>query len=162
MDVSLSVVTTPTEWQVFKALLEEYMRTDHADPASSTIGSDIANIPGRYAPPQGGAVMAHVDGVLAGCTAFAPTAVNGTAEMKRVYVRAQFRRKGLARALAEAVMRDARSAGYTRVAISTWDHNASAIALYAQLGFATCTPFKQHPMQNLVYMDHVFASAQLQ
>ena len=167
------------DYAVFKQLLLEYAARDLADPANSIIWDDIAQLPGRYAPPTGGVLLVYAGetatearkaestvrlgdnascngevsgGNLAGCGAFVSTRDPGVAEIKRVYVRSSFRRQGLARALTLALVAAARETGYQTAAISTWPHNAEALSLYRHLGFVPCPPFKEHQHSELVFL----------
>ena len=146
-----SVSATP-DYDVFKALLLEYAARDLDDSKNSTIWQDLTQLPQRYGAPTGGALLAHRGDALAGCGAFAATSHSGVAEIKRVYVRSDFRRLGLARALTQALVAQAKECGYHTAAISTWPHNAQALALYQQLGFAPIAPFKEHTHAQLVFL----------
>ena len=150
--LTLTPATQPAQYDLFTGLITEYAHTDLADAQNSSIWKDLQSIPGRYAPPKGGVLLAYWANELAGCAAFAPTTHAGLAEMKRVYVKPAFRRYGMARALAQAIIIAAQQAGYEHIAISTWGHNARAIALYHQLGFSPVPPFKDHASQGLVYL----------
>lgn len=150
--LTLTPTTQAAQYDLFTALITEYAHTDLADAQNSSVWKDLQNIPGRYAPPLGGVLLAYWANEIAGCAAFAPTAHTGLAEMKRVYVKPAFRRYGIARALAQAIIVAAQQAGYERIAISTWGHNTRAIALYEQLGFSPIPPFKDHASQGLVYL----------
>jgi ribosomal protein S18 acetylase RimI-like enzyme len=141
------------EFALFLKLMKQYAATDLADPQNSSIWKDMANLPGRYAPPGGLVLLARWSGAVAACGAFAPTAHAGLAEMKRMYVRPKFRGRGIGRNIAHALLHAAHQAGYARIAISTWGHNDGAIKLYTALGFGPCAPFKTHPSSDLVFMD---------
>lgn len=157
--LTLTHATQTEQYALFTALLTEYARNDLSDPQNSSIWKDFQNIPGRYAPPLGGVWLANWGDALAGCAAFAPTAQADLAEMKRVYVKPDFRRYGIARALAQKIIGEAAQAGYRRIAISTWGHNTRAIVLYEQLGFVPVPPFKEHPSQGLVYLGRELSFA---
>ena len=66
---------------------------------------------------------------------------DGIAEMKRVYVRAAGRGKGLGEAIARRLVADARSFGYRRLRLDTLPFMASAQSLYTALGFVDCPPY---------------------
>ncbi len=149
---ALQEVSSEAEFDVFKELLEEYARTDLADPKNSTIWADIAQLPGRYANPDGAAWLAWEGCELAGCGAFCATASDGMAEIKRVYVRRAFRRRGLARHMTQTLLATACGNGYQTAAISTWPDNLGALALYKQLGFQPIDPFKQHSHDALIFL----------
>ena len=150
--LTLVEIATPAEFETFKNLLLEYAHSDLSDPKNSSIWKDIDHLPGRYAAPGGCVFFAYWNGELAGCGAFAPTATAGMAEIKRVYVRSDFRRHGIARALTHQLIARAPEAGYHTAAISTWDDNSRALTLYRQLGFVPIAQFKEHASTNLVYL----------
>jgi len=148
----LTSLSTPADYEIFKGLLLEYAQRDLDEPQNSTIWQDIEQLPGRYTAPGGGGLLAHVDNELAACGAFVATAQSGLAEIKRVYVRNSFRRRGLARALTQALIEQARQSGYQSAAISTWPHNTQALALYRELGFVPISPFKAHAHAQLIFL----------
>jgi putative acetyltransferase len=157
---SLKMVSDSPDYDVFKALLLEYAARDLDDSKNSSIWQDLTQLPQRYGAPDGAALLAHRGDALAGCGAFAATARPGVAEIKRIYVRSDFRRQGLARALTQALVAQAKECGYHTAAISTWPHNTQALALYRQLGFAPIAPFKEHTHAQLVFLGLALGPAQ--
>jgi putative acetyltransferase len=84
--------------------------------------------------------VARENGRALGCGAF----VLGTdrhAEMKRVFVDPAARGKGIARAIMEALEREAAKLGVTRMQLETGIKQPEAIALYRKLGYAERGPF---------------------
>jgi ribosomal protein S18 acetylase RimI-like enzyme len=144
--------TDPAHYDGFKGLLQEYAERDLADPQHSSIWRDMAQLPGRYAAPRGAVLLAYHEGELAGCGAWVATQTPALAEIKRVYVRAAFRRQGLARLLTLALADQARLSTYTIAGICTWPDNTSALALYQQLGFTPIASFREPEKSHLVFM----------
>ena len=66
---------------------------------------------------------------------------DGIAELKRVYVRAAGRGKGLGEAIARRLLADARAFGYRRVRLDTLPFMGAAQGLYESLGFVDCAPY---------------------
>jgi ribosomal protein S18 acetylase RimI-like enzyme len=72
--------------------------------------------------------------------------------MKRLYVRRAFRRFGLGRALAQALMDGASEAGYSVMLLDTLDDMESARELYASLGFEAVPPYYFNPIPGAHYL----------
>ncbi len=73
-------------------------------------------------------------------------------EMKRLYVRPQFRGKGLADLLVRQIMEDARRIGYKSMLLDTFPFMKAAIALYRKHGFYEIPSYNGSPMEELVYL----------
>ena len=96
--------------------------------------AELAGLPGKYAPPRGQLLHATVADQPAGCVALRE--IDGTCcEMKRMFVYPERQGYGIGRALADAVIRDARALGYQRMLLDTSIRQAEAQALYRRLGF---------------------------
>ena len=148
----LKPVTTPQDIETFRSLLLEYADKDLADAVNSTIWKDLESLPERYGPPAGAAWLACVGDALAGCGALTASQQPGVAEIKRIYVRPAFRRRGLARALTAQLVTHARTLDYRTAGISTWPENTQALALYRKLGFEPIPPNKTHTHPQLVFL----------
>jgi GNAT superfamily N-acetyltransferase len=106
--------------------------------------AELAALPGDYAPPGGVLLVARDGDAPAGCVALRRVAP-GTGEMKRMYVREQYRSSGLGRRLAVEVIETAKRLGYSRVVLDTLPKLSAAIALYRDLGFRETAPYLACP-----------------
>jgi GNAT superfamily N-acetyltransferase len=154
-DIELLAPETPEQLAAARLLLREYAASLDVDLCFQNFDAELAALPGDYAPPSGRLLLARIDGELAGCGALRPLAdcdyVNAC-EMKRLYVRPAFRRFGLGRALAEALLDEARSAGYSTMLLDTLDDMETARELYATLGFEPIPPYYYNPIPGAHYL----------
>ena len=114
---------------------------------------ELAELPGDYAPPEGRLLLATVEGAPAGCVALHKLDT-GVCEMKRLYVRPQFRGKGLGHALAERIISEARQIGYKQLRLDTVEPRMrAAVAMYQRLGFHEIAPYRENPIAGALYME---------
>ena len=117
-------------------LFEEYARALDLDPAAPDFAAETAELPGPYGPPQGKLLVARVGGQVAGCVALRAYAqAQGCAEVRRLFVRPQFRHGGVGRALAEAGQLAASGLGYSRARVEALPAMREALQLFRGLGF---------------------------
>src|SRR5664279_5197326 len=81
--------------------------------------SEWQSLPGAYAPPGGGLLLATVSVQPAGCVALRPFPKPRTCEMKRLYVLPEYRGSGAGRALIESVIQTAGDRGYELMRLDT-------------------------------------------
>ena len=73
-------------------------------------------------------------------------------ETKRLVARPSVRRVGLGRVTAEALLDEARRAGYSAMLLDTLDEMESARELYATLGFSEIPPYYYNPIPGAHYL----------
>lgn len=141
--------------ETVREIFREYAATLGVDLAFQDFEAELASLPGDYAAPRGHLLLAQVDGAIAGCCAMRPLDAAdypNASEMKRLYVRKAFRGFGLGRELAEAMLDQARRAGYACVLLDTLDDMESARALYTDLGFEEIPPYYHNPIAGSHYL----------
>ena len=102
------------------------------------------SLPKAYAPPYGCLLLATKSLEAAGCGAFRKL-MDDTCELKRMYVRPEYRGMHIGRQLAETLITTARDDGYRIMRLETTTFMQGAIALYLSLGFRTCEPYYEIP-----------------
>jgi putative acetyltransferase len=73
-----------------REIFQEYARSLSVDLCFQDFESELAQLPGEYAPPRGALLLAKVNQEVAGCCALRPldsADSPNAAEMKRLYVR---------------------------------------------------------------------------
>ena len=126
---------SPEQVEQARQLFLEYGESLGFSLCFQSFDKELAGLPGDYAPPDGRLLLAEHEGKIAGCVALHKLS-DGVCEMKRLYVRPEFRGKALGRALAERVIQEARAIGYGHMRLDTIvGQMDAAIALYRELGF---------------------------
>jgi GNAT superfamily N-acetyltransferase len=121
---------------------------------------EMRTLPGKYAPPSGRLFLALWDGKPAGVIALRALDEPGLCEMKRLYVRQEFRGHGIGRVLAERVIAEAAEIGYSRMRLDTIQGKmGDAIAMYRRLGFRETAPYYDTPVGHTLFMELVLHSS---
>ena len=139
--VHIQPVRTAADLQATAQLFQAYAASLPVDLGYQDFAAELAALPGKYAPPAGELLLARGDGEPLGCVGLRPLAAAGACEMKRLFLAPSARGLGLGRALAEAVVAEARRIGYRELFLDTLPSMASAIALYEQMGFVRIAPY---------------------
>lgn len=144
---------SPQQIASIRELFLEYARSLTFDLCFQSFDNELAGLPGDYAPPDGRLLLATFDGQIAGCVALHKIE-SDICEMKRLYVRPQFRGKGLGKALAEHIIHEAREIGYKKLRLDTVEPvMRAAVAMYRQLGFQEIEPYRTNPIEGALYME---------
>jgi len=147
--------TTPGDIEAARQLIREYVASLNVSLTFQDCEQEVASLPGKYASPKGCLLLAKVDGCAAGCVALRPLE-EGICEMKRLYVRPEFRGRNLGRKLAEEIIAAGRKAGYRVMRLDTLDTLKPAMALYKALGFYEIPAYYPNPITNVVYLELKF------
>ncbi len=140
VSVELVPVRNPELVELARQLFLEYADAIGVDLEYQGFSAELAALPSPYEPPRGALLVAEVGGHAAGCVALRHLD-DHSAEMKRLYVRPDFRSLGIAWRLVTAVILAARQAGYNELKLDTLPSMASAQALYRKLGFTEIPPY---------------------
>jgi len=138
-----------------RELFLEYAKSLGFSLCFQNFDKELADLPGDYAPPQGRLLLAQAEQQIAGCVALHPFEA-GVCEMKRLYLRPDFRGKGLGKLLAETIITEARQIGYACMRLDTVEPvMKDAVAMYRRLGFREIAPYRANPMPGTLYMELV-------
>lgn len=151
--MQLSQVQSESEIAEAKRLFEEYHTGLGLNLCFQNFDQELADLPGDYRPPDGRLILAKHNELLAGCVALRKIG-DGICEMKRLYVRPDFRGTGVGRMLAESLIEAAREIGYERMRLDTLPGKMDrAIAMYQRLGFKDIEPYYFNPVEGAAFME---------
>jgi ribosomal protein S18 acetylase RimI-like enzyme len=146
-------VESPQQIAQARELFLEYAQSLGFSLCFQNFDQELAGLPGDYAPPTGRLLLAEYDGQLAACIALHKLGPD-ICEMKRLYLRPQFRGKGLGRALAERIISEARAVGYRHMRLDTVEPvMRDAVAMYRKLGFKEVASYRANPIAGALYME---------
>lgn len=112
---------------------------------------EVENLEEKYGLPKGRLYVAYFENKAAGCIAL--RSLNDTqCEMKRLYVRPEFRGKGIAKILTEKIISDAKEIGYSSMLLDTLPFLTTAIEMYKKIGFYEIECYNDSPLDNTIYM----------
>ena len=144
---------SPAEMAAVRQLFLEYAESLGFSLCFQNFDKELSDLPGDYVPPDGRLLLAEYQGQLAGCVALHKLEP-GICEMKRLYLRPQFRGKRLGSALADRVIGEARAIGYQRMRLDTVEPvMKDAVAMYRRLGFRDIAPYRANPIAGAMYME---------
>jgi putative acetyltransferase len=158
---TISPPRTSADHDAIKALFREYAESLGFSLAYQDFDKELAGFPGKYAPPEGALLLARVGEEAAGTVALRKLDA-GTCEMKRLYVKPQFRGRrttdgrSIGRALAEDIVAIGRERGYQRLRLDTIGGKMrQALSLYRSMGFVEIPPYYASPIPDTAYLELV-------
>jgi putative acetyltransferase len=143
---------TSPQIAIVRQLFQEYAASLGFHLCFQDFDRELRELPGEYALPTGCLLLASWETEAAGCVAMRPLS-DGVCEMKRMYVRPAWRGKGFGRALAAAIIREARAVGYRRMRLDTISSMLEAVALYRSLGFADIEAYRYNPIEGAKFLE---------
>ncbi len=148
MSVEIAQALEPSDIEEIRRLFIEYATFLGHDLTFRNFDVEVANLPGAYAPPDGRLLLARAGHAVAGGVGLRPLGP-GICEMKRLYVRPDFRAIKAGRQLAEAMIDEARDAGYGKMRLGTLPTLKTAAGLYRALGFKQIDPYYENPLPGI-------------
>ncbi|MFA9379958.1 MAG: GNAT family N-acetyltransferase [Acetanaerobacterium sp.] len=134
-----------------KVLFTEYTASLDIDLSYQNYAEEFSDLPGKYAQPSGRLYIAYCEGTAAGCIGLRKIGTE-ICEIKRLYVRNQFRGLRIGKQLAEQVIFDAKTIGYRSIVLDTLSSMESARGLYKDLGFVEIAPYYESPIEDTRFL----------
>ena len=121
---------------------------------------ELEHLEQKYGLPEGRLYLAYWNGKLAGCIGLRRID-RENCEMKRLYVRQEFRGHQIGRRLIERILEDANEMGYTYMLLDTLPFLKSALRLYRSCRFYEISSYNDSPMDTSIYMKRDLKEMQI-
>ncbi len=145
-------VTVSEDIQLIKELFLEYAAYLNSDLSFQNFQQELDSLPGAYSEPTGCLLLAKENRNAGGCVALR-CITSEICEMKRLYVRPEYRGQGVGILLSNNIIAEARSLGYQKMRLDTLDSLKEAVQLYRRLGFYEIEPYRFNPLPGAIYME---------
>jgi ribosomal protein S18 acetylase RimI-like enzyme len=156
---AIKTVRTKEDLDVNRTLFQDYAKSLNINLNFQDFETELANLPGKYAPPTGELLFASTNGIPLGCAALRPLFSNQNipqrrrcCEMKRLWVTPEGRGTGVGKALVEEILKIARALGYEEIKLDTLPTMDAAIRLYEKMGFVKCDKYYDTPIEGTVFL----------
>jgi GNAT superfamily N-acetyltransferase len=144
---------TPDEIEEARKLFREYETSLDLNLCFQNFDEEVLNLPGKYSAPEGRLFLAFSDENPAGSIALRKLE-DEICEMKRLFVREEFRGQKIGVLLIEKVITEARKIGYKKMRLDTHPPKmGKAVKLYESYGFREIPPYYHNPFGDTLFME---------
>ncbi len=149
-----SIIHVKSEKQIntITDLFKEYVHSLGVDLWFQDFEKELGSLPGKYVPPDGCILLAMYGEKPAGCVALRKFETD-ICEMKRLYIKPEFRSSGLGRTLITEIIDESIDKGYKLMRLDTIDSLQQAIRLYKYYGFKEIEPYCYNPVPSTSYWE---------
>jgi ribosomal protein S18 acetylase RimI-like enzyme len=151
----IEIINAETSKQIeeTKTLFREYESWFGLNMCFQNFDDEVTNLPGKYAKPEGRLFLAYTEENLAGCIALRKLE-DEICEMKRLFVREDFRGKHIGIGLIDKLLAEAQNIGYKKMRLDTFPPKmGKAVKLYESYGFYEIPPYYNNPYGETLYME---------
>lgn len=144
---------TENEFQKAKVLFLEYAKSLNFDLCFQNFESELNTLNIQYNLPCGALVLVLDENDFEiGCVGIRK--LDGkTSELKRMYVKKEFRNKGIGKKLLQMVIEESKKLGYEKIQLDTISTMKEAIYLYEKFGFVEISAYRYNPFENAKYFE---------
>lgn len=135
-----------------KSLFQEYAKSLNFDLSFQNFNTELENFPNQYSPPTGNLFLALSENHAIGCVGIRYFK-KGICEMKRLYVRPNYRGEKAGKELVITAIQTGKELGYGCMRIDTLPSMEIANQLYKSLGFVEIEPYRHNPIEGAIYLE---------
>lgn len=151
------IISESAELETARHLFKEYSDELAVDLCFQSFDAELKDPLKKYGLPHGSLLLAYYNGVAVGCVALQQLPEERVCEMKRLFVQPAFRKYKIGDMLVDAIVKEAKRIGYTKMKLDTLERLQAAIHLYLKYGFIITTAYYHNPLPEVVYMEKILS-----
>ncbi len=135
-----------------KEIILEYVEWLGMDLSFQNFDIEISNLQKMYSEPVGGLILASINNKTIGVAGIRKFDSNDC-ELKRMYVKPDFRNSGMGKQLLKYAIELAIKLNYKKIKLDTHDSMIAAIKLYLDYGFVEIPAYRYNPNESARYFE---------
>lgn len=151
-DVEFKLGETLADFEEGRKLFREYVDSLNFKLDFQDFEEELEHIQEKYASPEGALILCIANNQAIGCVAVRKIS-NPIAELKRLYVKPEFRSVKAGGKLVGLALEQAKILGYEFIRLDSVSEMQTAISLYKKLGFYEIDAYCYNPIESAVYME---------
>ena len=140
------------EFSEAKKLILEYVEWLGIDLCFQNFDYEINHLQEMYSEPNGGLVLATIDNKVIGVAGIRKFE-NKDCELKRMYVKEEYRGTGIGRKILEYAIELAKKLNYDKIKLDTHESMKPAIKLYMEYGFKEIQQYRYNPVESVRFFE---------
>lgn len=152
MNLQFKIAQTSEDFQIAKALFEEYAAALNVDLCFQGFDEELKTIHVQYNLPKGCLILVYEKEKVIGCAAIR-VYKDQSCELKRMYLKPECRGKNIGKELLQFMFSKAKELGYSKMLLDTLPQMQTALHLYKQFGFVQIESYRFNPVEGTVYME---------
>jgi putative acetyltransferase len=150
--ISYLFATTDDEYKQAALLFKEYAAWLNINLSFQHFEDELLGLKTMYSKPNGGILLCKNEDEFVGCVGIRKID-NDTAELKRMFLKPAYQKKGIGKVLLEKAIELAKTLNYKTIRLDTLNYMAPAINLYKQYGFYEIPAYYYNPNETVVYFE---------
>ena len=151
-DIKIIVAELQEEFSDAIELFKEYANAINFDAGFKNFQSELSSLKTHYSAPDGCLLLAYKNNEVIGCIAVREKQ-QGVAELKRFYVKPDFRQFKIGARLLEAAIENAKHLNFQYLRLEVIPTLTKAKKLYYSFGFYSIEPYQTVALEGTAYME---------
>ena len=147
------IIEEGSELDTIRELFHEYEKELNEDICFQSFDEELKDPLKKYGPPSGDLMLAYWEDDVAGCIALSKMKEGAACEMKRLYVKPEFRKHKIGNTLVDLIIDEGIKLGYDKMKLDTFERLEAAINIYLKRGFVLTNAYYHNPLSGVVYME---------